>query len=127
MPRRASRIRCWTVVATAALASACASPGGVEDGSTARAQLRATGTVLSIDTSPWTYDGHAVVQVDTREHGRLDVQLPARWNLCQAQAVDVEALKPGMAVGIVGAAETAGVVVVCADPSHRLLPLSPAG
>ena len=80
------------------------------------------GTVASIDTQPWAYDGNAVVQVDAAGRGRVAVQLPARWNLCQAAPVDVEALAVGMRVQAVGAPSGEGGLVVCADPAHRLVP-----
>src|SRR5690606_35293032 len=85
-----------------------------------------TGTVASIDTQPWTYDGNAIVQVDTADRGRIEVHLPARWNLCQASPVDVEELAIGMQVEVVGAAAGEGAVVVCGHPSHRLVPVEPA-
>lgn len=85
--------------------------------------VRTTGTVLAIDTDPWAYDGNAVVQVDTADRGRVDVQLPARWNLCQAAPVDVGALAVGVEVEVVGAAAGENDVVVCEDPSHRLTSL----
>lgn len=88
--------------------------------------VRTTGSVASIDTQPWAYDGNATVQVDTSDRGRIDVQLPARWNLCQATPVDVEALEVGMQVEVVGAPAVEGEVVVCEHPSHRLVPVEPA-
>lgn len=95
---------------------------------TARAPLAASdgsfaGSIVSIDTQPWTYDGNAVVEVDTRERGRVAVQLPARWNLCKATAVDVEALRVGMQVRVVGTVGAEGEVVVCQGASHRLVPV----
>lgn len=110
-------------IAVALLATACVSRGE-SDPAAQDLTVRATGTIAAIDIRPWTYDGHAVVQVDTAD-GRLDVQLPARWNLCEAGAVDVQALAVGMQVEVVGASEAEGVVVVCAGASHRLVPLSP--
>ncbi|MCA0395199.1 MAG: hypothetical protein LCH70_13975 [Proteobacteria bacterium] len=80
------------------------------------------GVVAGIDTRPWTYDGNAVVQVDTPTHGRVAVQLPARWNLCQASPVDVQALAVGMRVQVVGSGAGAGTLVVCRDAAHRLVP-----
>ena len=85
--------------------------------------VRTTGVVVSIDTQPWTFDGNAIVQVDTATHGRLQVQLPARWNLCEAGQVDVEALAVGMRVDVVGAASGQDAVVVCADAAHHLVPV----
>lgn len=122
-----ARIRCWIAFAAAAfLATACTAPGsaGVDDkppGST----VQATGTITSIDLQPWTYDGHAIVQVDTGQ-GRLDVKLPARWNLCKAPPVDVDALQVGAQVAVAGAAAGEGAVVVCENPSHRLEPVAAA-
>lgn len=80
------------------------------------------GTIASIDLQPWTFDGNAVIAVDTRDRGRVDVQLPARWNLCAASPVDVEALAVGMRVHVLGASVGDGALVVCADAAHRLAP-----
>ncbi len=63
-----------------------------------------------------------MVQVDTPTHGRVAVQLPARWNLCQASPVDVQALAVGMRVQVVGSGAGAGTLVVCRDAAHRLVP-----
>ncbi|MDH5833479.1 hypothetical protein [Luteimonas kalidii] len=80
------------------------------------------GTIVSIDTQPWTYDGNAVVVVDAGTQGQVQVQLPARWNLCAAAPVDVEALSVGMRVAATGTAGEADTLVVCQQPSHRLAP-----
>ena len=118
---------CWSLIAAALLATACTTAGDAAvTTDTARDAVRSTGTVASIDTQPWTYDGNATVQVDTVDYGRVEVQLPARWNLCQATPVDVEALAIGMQVEVVGAAAGEGAVVVCEEPSHRLVPVEPA-
>ncbi|MGY1520333.1 hypothetical protein ACW5DW_07845 [Luteimonas sp. A482] len=81
------------------------------------------GTVASIDTQPWTYDGNAVIRVDTADRGSVAVELPARWNLCKAAPVDVEALAVGMRVRAMGAAGGEGGLVVCEDAAHRLVPV----
>ena len=83
------------------------------------------GTVVSIDMEPWTYDGHAVIEVDVPGRGRVPVQLPARWNLCSAPPVELEALAPGMRVQVVGQPDGADgkALTVCLDPAHRLVPL----
>lgn len=83
------------------------------------------GSITMIDLQPWTYDGHGVVTIDAGDRGRVAVQLPARWNLCKAAPVDVEALAVGMRVQAVGAMAGEGLVV-CEAPSHRLVPLAPA-
>lgn len=80
------------------------------------------GSIVSIDTSPWAYDGNAVIAIDT-DRGRVAAELPARWNLCQAGAVDVEALRPGLRVRATGAADGQGGLVVCQDPTHGIVPL----
>lgn len=114
----------WPVIAAVLLVSACASRGDVAGA--VSGMVRVTGVVVSIDTRPWAYDGSAIVQLDTADHGRLQVQLPARWNLCQAAPVDVEALAVGMRVEVVAGTVEEGAIVVCADPSHRLAPIDPA-
>jgi hypothetical protein len=82
--------------------------------------------VVSVDTSPWAYDGHAVVQVDTTD-GRIAVKLPARWNPCQARPVEIEALEPGTRVQVVGERDPDGGIVVCSDASHGLQPVPTEG
>lgn len=124
MPRTPSGFRSSLVIAATLLAAACAMPPDAAPA--AHGAVHATGVVASIDTQPWAYDGHAVVQVDTADRGRVDVQLPARWNLCQAAPVDVEALAVGMRVQVVGEATGEGELVVCADPAHRLVPVDAA-
>lgn len=111
-----------TLALAVALATAsCAAPREVPAAPGGTVAIE--GTVASIDTQPWTYDGHAVVQVEVAGRGRVSVQLPARWNLCKAAPVDVEALAVGMRVQAVGAAEGADALTVCSDTAHRLVPL----
>src|SRR5690606_25283524 len=118
---------CWSLIAAALLATACTTAGDAAvTTDTVGDAVRSTGTVASIDTQPWAYDGNATVQVDTADRGRIEVQLPARWNLCQAAPVDVEALEIGVQVEVVGAPAGEGALVVCEDPSHRLVPVEPA-
>ena len=104
----------------AATAGGCATTPST-DGSAAD-RLEIAGTIASIDLQPWTFDGNAVITVDTVDAGRVDVQLPARWNLCAASPVDVEALAVGMRVQAVGARAEDGALVVCGDAAHRLVP-----
>ena len=83
-------------------------------------QLGIEGTVVKVDTDPWAYDGNAVVTVDT-EAGRVEVQFPARWNLCKARPPgDLQTLKPGDRVLAVGTASAPGQMVVCEQPQHLL-------
>lgn len=108
-------------VAVALATASCAAPRGApsaEDGNVA-----IEGVVASIDTRPWTYDGHAVVEVDVEGGRRVAVQLPARWNLCEAAPVDVGALAVGMRVQATGASEGSDRLTVCSQAGHRLVPL----
>jgi hypothetical protein len=78
------------------------------------------GRIISVDTNPWAYDGNAVVAVGT-PGGTVNVQLPARWNLCKAQPLgDVQALKAGDRVQVVGTATAENEVVVCGKADDRL-------
>lgn len=94
-----------------------------DDPMPAGGQASIEGTIASIDTKPWQYDGNAVIGIDTADRGRVEVQLPARWNLCVAPPVDVNALAVGMRVRAVGTVGGEGEVVVCQDSAHRLEPL----
>ena len=77
--------------------------------------------VVQVDTTPWTYDGNAVVTVSSAAAGTVRVQLPARWNLCKAAPPDdVQALKTGDRVQVSGTVVAAGEVVVCEQAQHRL-------
>lgn len=87
---------------------------------TADSQASIQGRVTSIDTAPWAYDGNAVVGVATNAHGVVAVHLPARWNLCRAPAVDVEALAIGDDVRATGSVGAEGELVVCERPEHGL-------
>jgi len=84
-------------------------------------QATIEGEVVSADTAPWAYDGNAVVTVSTTSAGTISVQLPARWNLCKAQAPgDVQALKPGERVQAIGSVTAPDTLVVCEQPQHAL-------
>lgn len=119
MTRFPHRLSLFLVLCAGLAAAGCSS---IPSGSPAADdQASVVGTIVSIDTRPWTYDGHAVIELDTPTHGRMAVKLPARWNLCRAAAVDVEALAVGMRVTAVGTVD-AGGMVVCAHEEHRLVP-----
>ena len=105
-------------VALTALSGCASTPAG--DALVAGEEASIEGTVVSVDTDPWAYDGNAVVTVSTAA-GNIAVQLPARWNLCKAQPLgDVQALKPSDRVQAVGTVTAPGEMVVCAQPEHRL-------
>ena len=112
-------------LAMAMAASSCAAPGGTAGPGSVGTTVTVEGTLASIDTKPWAYDGNAIAMIDTSPGTRVEVQLPARWNLCQAQAVDVEALAVGMQVQAVGARAQDGIVTVCTGSDHRLVPATP--
>lgn len=84
-------------------------------------QATIEGSVVSVDTAPWAYDGNAVVTVASASAGTVRVQLPARWNLCKAAPPDdLQALKAGDRVQAIGEATARDDMVVCALPAHRL-------
>ncbi len=84
-------------------------------------QASIEGEVVSVDLAPWTYDGNAVVTVSSEESGTLQVQLPARWNLCKAAPPeDVQTLKAGDRVQAIGTVSAPGELVVCEQAQHRL-------
>lgn len=85
--------------------------------------LRIEGRISRIDLQPWTYDGNAIVEVEVEGRGTVQVGLPARWNLCQAAPVDMQALAVGMRVQASGEATGEGGLVVCQDASHLLEPM----
>ena len=112
---------------SAALAAVACSTSGEPPPPAPAGDIAIEGAVVSVDTRPWTYDGHAVVKVDVPGRGPVSVQLPARWNLCQAAQVDVEALAVGMRVQAVGAAAGADALTVCSGTGHRLGPVDGGG
>lgn len=109
-----------TIGAAFLVLSACATaPAGKPLKAGQQATLQ--GNVVSVDTAPWAYDGNASIVVSTSEAGNVDVQLPARWNLCKAQPLgDVQALKLGDRVEVVGTVAESNRLVVCAEPQHLL-------
>ncbi len=119
---RTLRIPRLVVVAVALIAlSACTTTPTKRDALVVGQQAAIEGDVVSVDTSPWAYDGNAVVTLATDAAGTVRVQLPARWNLCKAQPLDdVQALEPQDHVQVVGTVTAPGELVVCAEPGHRL-------
>ncbi|TDK21505.1 hypothetical protein E2F46_14820 [Luteimonas aestuarii] len=110
-----------TALCAVLVVAACANTP--DDASAPGGRIDVTGVIASIDTQPWMYDGNAVVEVDVEApRRRMAVQLPARWNLCVAEPVDVEALSVGQRVRVVGNAGNRREIVVCQDASHRLVP-----
>jgi len=99
----------------------CATAPSVS-GLAAGSQVTIDGTIASINTDPWAYDGNALVLLDTATHGRVQVELPARWNLCKAVPVDVAKLAVGRRARAVGTVTDEGGVVVCERAAHRLAP-----
>ena len=106
------------LVALAVLGGCAAAP--VDDTFATGQPVAFDGRVVSIDTSPWAYDGNAVVVVRDAAGRDVRVQLPARWNLCEAAAVDVQALTPGDRVEVSAEAIEARTVVVCGQTAHHL-------
>ena len=83
-------------------------------------QAMIEGEVVRVDTGPWAYDGNAVITVSTNA-GAINIQLPARWNLCKAPPLDdVRSLKPRDRVQALGTVTAPGEMMVCDQPEHRL-------
>ena len=118
--RTASTIRLTATLASCLALAACttmpAGPAWVPG-----QQATVEGQVATVDTTPWTYDGSAVITLATPS-GNVDVHLPARWNLCKAPPVDVQALAVGMRVQASGTGGGDGTLVVCREATHRLVP-----
>ena len=106
----------------AALLSLCACATSPDTGAlVAGRQASIEGEIVSVDTTPWAYDGNAVVTVATASAGTVSAQFPARWNLCKAPAPgDLQALKPHDRVQITGTVTAPDALVVCAEREHRL-------
>ncbi len=108
------------LAATLLALCACTTGAAKKDALVIGQQATLEGKVKQVDTAPWAYDGNAVVTMVTAA-GTVAVQLPARWNLCKAPAPDnVQALKPGDQVQVVGTVTAPGEVVVCAEPQHHI-------
>ncbi|MBA3928090.1 MAG: hypothetical protein C0521_00735 [Xanthomonas sp.] len=106
----------------ALLLGACATTPTTTPSATLAAGQQATvdGTLVSVDTTPWTYDGSAVVKIAT-DNGQVDVHLPARWNLCKAPPPDdLPSLKAGDRVRATGTVTEDGGLVVCERAEHVL-------
>lgn len=117
LPRQALMALIACIAMTTA---ACTTMPSAGSALSAGSQATVDGTIASIDTKPWTYDGNAVVLLDTTAHGRVSVQLPARWNLCKAGQVDVASLVVGRRARAIGTVTEDGAVVVCERAEHRL-------
>lgn len=124
-PRFRSGARRGVALLTGAAAllalSACQSTPEAGDALAPGAQASVEGTVQAVDTAPWAYDGNASVVIDSAAHGRVEVQLPARWNLCKAPApADPNTLRTGDRVRAIGTVSEEGRLVVCERAAHRL-------
>src|SRR5687768_9293749 len=86
LPAYGTRLVRLALAVSLVLLSACQTVPATNGALTAGTQASIEGTVQSVDTAPWAFDGNATVTIDTTTHGRVDVQLPARWNLCKASA-----------------------------------------
>lgn len=128
---RDSRSRAATLLAvgSAALLAACAGParvrtppaGAPSTALTVGATATVEGRVGSVDTAPWAYDGNAVVKLASDVHGPVELQFPARWNLCRAGDIgELQALSSGMRVRATGSVSAPATLTVCAEPSHGL-------
>lgn len=114
-------------LALAAALASCASTPPDADAEPASAALvegaNATveGRVTAIDTAPWAYDGNATVSLDSAGHGRVELQFPARWNLCRAGDIgDLQTLATGTRVRATGTVNAPRTLTICEHASHGL-------
>jgi hypothetical protein len=61
-----------------------------------------SGTVTDVDTSPWAFDGNAIVMIETDQGDSVEIQIPARINLCPAQSAIATNLAVGEMVEVSG-------------------------
>lgn len=107
-------------VLLAALAIAgCATPPTAAPAD-ADADVTVEGRITALDTSPWAYDGSAVMRVATAST-TVEVALPARWNLCRASGIgEAGDLRVGERVRVVGRRNAEGVVTPCEHATHQV-------
>lgn len=98
------------------VAHGCASTASAPNGT----DLRFEGRVTGVDMTPWTYDGNAVITVAQDGARPVAVELPARWNLCRAQAVQSPETLQGQRVRVVARATEPGRAVACGSAEHRV-------
>ena len=115
-----SALRLATLSALVVLAACTTTPPGTSATLAAGQQATVDGSIVSVDTTPWAYDGSAVVRI-AGANGEVEVHLPARWNLCKAPPPeDVQALKAGDRVQATGTVSEDGALVVCERAEHGL-------
>lgn len=78
-----------------------------------------SGTVTNVDTSPWAFDGNAIVLVETDQGDSVEVQIPARINLCPAQSAIATDLAVGEMVEVNGTMFE-GAIIPCQSADHYL-------
>ncbi len=103
-----------------AVTAGCATTAPATKLLTAGQQASIEGRITAIDMMPWTFDGNAVIQLESDANGPVFVQLPARRNLCKASAINVDALAVGRRARAVGTVGDTGKIVVCERAEHRL-------
>jgi len=122
LPRHRALLLPLVALSAAAVLGACTTTPPTSTGATLAAGQQATvdGTIVSVDTTPWTYDGSAIVKI-AAANGQVDVHLPGRWNLCKAPPPDdVQSLKAGDRVQATGTVTEDGALVVCERAEHGL-------
>jgi len=112
-----------TIAALSALSAACHQRIAAEP---PPAVAAVEGVVARVDRDPWAYDGNAVMDLRTDAGGIVEVQVPARMNLCTAQGLDAFAsLAAGARVQVAGEASGPDRITVCTGPTHYLRVVSP--
>lgn len=83
------------------------------------------GTVDSIDREPMAVDSDAIITLQSAE-GEMEVLIPARPNLCEAEGLDLFAgLVAGASIEVRGQSLAGGGVRPCLSKRHFLRMLNP--
>ncbi len=105
-----------TLLFLALLASGCTSRTTPEASGGA-----VSGTITSVDLSPFAYDGDGQIVMETASGETVRVLIAARTNLCAAEGLSVVgALKAGDRVEVVGERAADGSIRPCLEASHRV-------
>ncbi|MGA9533005.1 MAG: hypothetical protein WBR18_09840 [Anaerolineales bacterium] len=79
------------------------------------------GRIESVDASPMAYDGPAVIELSTEEHGRVQVYVSPCMGPCVLDAVDsLGRMTAGQTWQVTGEASADGDLMVYNDAAHSL-------
>lgn len=88
---------------------------------TAGEDVRLEGRVIETDSTPRFVDGDGLIFLDSKEHGKVVVRIPARERICEAQGLGTfSMLEAGDDIRLLGRVTGERDVTVCGDASHFL-------